>query len=158
MITGLKIASVEAKRESESEVKGLDINISIDGVRLEGQKVEVDFTYTATYRDGVGYLKMTGNVATQESSKMLGDIDRMWVRESEKDKKKLPNEYAELILNAVNFACGTNGVLVVRPVNLAPPIMPSPIQIQGDGAAGSGMGAGTTTPGGKKVAPSGRMD
>ncbi len=36
---------------------------------------------------------------------------------------------AELVLNAINYACGTNGTLVVRAINLSPPIVPPRIQL-----------------------------
>ena len=44
-------------------------------------------------------------------------------------EKKLPDAFAEVILNAINYACGTNGVFVARPVNLSPPIVPPKIQL-----------------------------
>jgi len=147
MITGIKISHVEATRNTDSEIRGLDINIGIDTVKVEGTKVEVGFSYTASYKDDVGNLKMNGFITTTETAKMASDINALWAKE-----QRLTDDFSEMVLNAVNFACGTNGVLVVRPVNLAPPLVPPPIQIDKGGA---GAGAGGK---GGKVAPSGRMD
>jgi hypothetical protein len=246
MITGIRIDKVEASREKMSEIKGLDINISIDNVKVMGPEVQVDFTYIATYPDRpgllvfkgrandreqkmlmsyiaevalqagrlpgsaklerwdvgpsiveaeiafvghpssplnekgtsirfrcgisneeqrqlameikeqlslgksdaasvisirsaslvgndatleispspVGVLKMKGSLLSHEEQKAADSIRAGW--ESE---KKLPDQFSELVLNAINFTCGTNGVLVVRPVNLAPPMMPPRISI-----------------------------
>lgn len=146
MITSIRISSVEAKRTRDTEITGLDINIGIDGVKVVGTKVIVDFNYIATYREEVGTLKMTGTLESEEDHRVSAEIDKLWAKE-----KRLPDGFSELVLNAVNFTCGTNGVLVVRPVNLAPPMVPPRIEIAKGGAAGGSAGPE------EKVAPSGRM-
>lgn len=145
MITNIRIGAVEAKRIKDSEISGLDINIGIDKVSVSGTRVAVEFNYVATYRENVGTLKMTGLIETTEDPKVSGEIEKMWAKD-----KKLPDAYSELILNAVNFTCGTNGVLVVRPVNLAPPMVPPRIEIA-KGGASAGLGDED------KVTSSGRM-
>lgn len=249
MITGIRIDKVEAWRERAAEMKGLDINISVDTVKVTGPEVEVQFTYTATYPDKTGSLSMKGRLA-DEAQKMLmayvaemamqnshlpesvsvaswnvgagtveaelsfvghssspatgkgaairfkagltGEDQRqvaMDIKEmlsakgasakvisvknagmvgseatlevapapvgvlrmkgallSHEDAKlakdiaagweadrKLPDQFSELVLNAINFTCGTNGVLVVRPVNLAPPMVPPRISLGNQG-------------------------
>lgn len=146
MITSIRITGVEAKRTSDAEIRGLDINIGIDNVKVSSDMVSVEFNYVATYKEDVGTLKMSGTLESREDPKMAKDIEKMWEKE-----KKLPDMYSELVLNAVNFTCGTNGVLVVRPVNLAPPMVPPRIEIAKGGAAGGSAGSEG------KIAPSGRM-
>ncbi len=124
MITGIRIDSVEAKRSSNEEIRGLDVNIGIDNVKTAGQEIEVAFTYNVAYRETVGYLKMSGSLLSHEDAKLSKEISDSWAKD-----KKLPDTYSELVLNAINFTCGTNGVLVVRPVNLAPPMVPPRIEI-----------------------------
>jgi len=124
MITGIKISKVEAKRDKDDEVAGLNINIGVDSVSAKGGDITIAFNYSATYLEGVGELKMTGVVTSKEDGKLAKEITEKWEKE-----KKLPDNYAELVLNAVNYACGTNGTLVVRAINLAPPIVPPRIQL-----------------------------
>jgi hypothetical protein len=125
MITGIRIDHVEAKREKNEDVKGLDVNIGIDDVKTTGPEVEIKFTYTANYQENVGLLKMTGSLLAHEDEKTSKMIADSWSKD-----QKLPDEFSEMVLNAVNFTCGTNGVLVVRPVNLAPPMIPPRIQLK----------------------------
>ncbi len=257
MITGIRIDKVEAWREKPAEIRGLDINISVDTVKVTGPEVEVNFTYMATYPEAngslllkgrvldetqkllmsyvaevgthtghlpdgvtlsrwdvgagtmeaeltfaglpvspagkgaptlrfkagfendeqhkmalgikekmgskgkisaiinlrnismngqdasievahapVGVLRMSGALLSHEDAKTAKEISAGWT-----DDRKLPDAFSELVLNAINFTCGTNGVLVVRPVNLAPPMVPPRIQL---GQAGSAK-AGTST-------------
>ena len=124
MITGIKISRVEAHRDKDEDMTGLNVNIGIDGVTVKAGEVTIDFNYAATYSEGVGELKMKGSITSKEDAKLSKDIEARWNSE-----KKLPDVYAEIILNAINYACGTNGVFVVRPVNLSPPIVPPRIQL-----------------------------
>jgi hypothetical protein len=124
MITGIKITKAEAHRDSDNDVAGLNINIGIDKVAVKGEEVTVDFNYTASYLEGVGELKMAGVLTSKEDAKNSKEISEKWAKE-----KKLPDWYAEAVLNAINYACGTNGTLVVRAVNLSPPIVPPRIQL-----------------------------
>ncbi|VVB57635.1 Uncharacterised protein [uncultured archaeon] len=246
MITGIRIDKVEAWREKMTEMKGLDINISVDNVNITGPEVQVEFTYVATYPDKagilslkgraadeaqkllmsymaetgllngrlpasvkverwdvgaatlevelsfvghpsspvvgkgaairfktglvgdeqhklamelkeqlaaakndaskvltvrnaaltgadalldlapapVGVLRMRGSLLSHEEAKQAKEISAGWAAD-----RKLPDAFSELVLNAINFTCGTNGVLVVRPVNLAPPMVPPRISL-----------------------------
>jgi hypothetical protein len=141
MITGGKIFSVEAKRNNEEPIVGLSINIGIDDVSSEGNDLEIKYTYTAEYAKDVGVLKITGIItATEEHAR---EIVLSW-----KKDKRLPEDFAEVILNTINFTCGTNGTLVVRPINLSPPMVPPRIEIAkgGDAPAGTAGGSGGQAP------------
>ena len=124
MITGIKLSRVEAHRDKDDEITGLSINISVDSVSVKSGEVAIGFSYSATYAEGVGELKVGGTVTSKEDPKFSREISDKW----EKDKK-LPDAFAEMALNAINYACGTNGVFVARPVNLSPPIVPPKIQL-----------------------------
>ncbi len=124
MITGIKISKVEAERKKDDEISGLNVNISVDAVAVKGADVNIKFNYAVTYAEDVGELKMQGEVTSREDARMSKEIAERWANE-----KRLPDAFAELVLNAINYACGTNGVLVVRSVNLSPPIMPPRIQV-----------------------------
>ncbi len=133
MITGIKISKVEAVRNKEEEISGLNVNISVDAVAVKGADVTIKFNYAVTYAEGVGELKMQGEVTSREDARLSKEIAERWAKE-----KRLPDSFAELVLNAINYACGTNGVLVVRSVNLSPPIMPPRIQVGPQQPAGKG--------------------
>lgn len=124
MIAGGKLISVEAKREKDDPISGLSINIGLDDVKTKGQDVEIKYTYTVNYAEGVGFLKIIGEIYAREETKLCAEIDKTW-----KANRRLPNEFAEVVLNAINFTCGSNGTLVVRPINLSPPMIPPKIEI-----------------------------
>lgn len=124
MITGIKINYVEAKRDKDIDMTGLSVNIGIDNVVVTGSETKIDFNYGVNYAEGVGELKMKGSITAKEDDKLTKEIKDRWAKD-----KKLPDDFAEITLNAINYACGTNGVFVVRPVNLSPPIVPPRIQL-----------------------------
>ncbi|MEW6329425.1 MAG: hypothetical protein AB1468_04870 [Candidatus Micrarchaeota archaeon] len=135
MITGGKLISVEARREKEDAVSGLSVNINLDSVAVKGNDVEINYTYVANYEDDVGYLKISGVLYATEDAKTAAEIAKSWPKEEkgkegkEKAQRKLPDGFAEMVLNSINYTCGTNGILVVRPLNLSPPIMPPRIEL-----------------------------
>ena len=124
MITGIKLSRVEAHRDKDDEISGLSINISVDSVSVKSGEVAIGFSYSAMYAEKVGELKVGGTVTSREDAKLSREISDKWDKE-----KKLPDAFAEMVLNAINYACGTNGTLVVRAVNLSPPIVPPRIQL-----------------------------
>ena|SRR3989338_6642421 len=132
MITAIRIDKAEARRDKDGEVAGLNINISVESVKVSAGEVTIGFSYAATYSEGIGELKMSGTITAKEDAKLLSDITKRW-----ESSKRLPDAFAENVLNAINYACGTNGVLVVRAVNLSPPIVPPKIQIGSAGGKSS---------------------
>ncbi|MEM3030889.1 MAG: hypothetical protein QXH27_04095 [Candidatus Micrarchaeia archaeon] len=133
MITGGKITSVEARRESDEPITGLSINIGLDALKVNGEDIEIKYTYTVAYAEKVGSLKIQGILYAKEEPKRASEIERTWDGE-----KRLPADFAEVVLNTINFTCSTNGTLVVRPINLAPPMIPPKIEIAKGGGASAG--------------------
>jgi len=124
MITGIKIVKVEARRDKDEDMTGLNVNIGLDAVAVVNGEVAISFNYSVVYTEGVGEINMKGTITSKEDAKLTKEITAKWEKE-----KKLPDAFAEVILNAINYACGTNGVFVARPVNLSPPIVPPKIQL-----------------------------
>ena len=124
MITGIKIVKVEARRDKDEDMTGLNVNIGLDAVAVVNGEIAISFNYSVIYTEGVGEINMKGTITSKEDAKLAKEITTRWEKE-----KKLPDGFAELILNAINYACGTNGVFVARPVNLSPPIVPPKIQL-----------------------------
>lgn len=124
MINGIRINKAEGNRESDGETSGLKIDIKLDKVEVKGQEITMDFSYTANYLEKVGTLKMEGTISAVEDAKLAKEVEERWKKE-----KRLPDKFAELILNTINYACSTNGVLVARVVGLSPPIVPPKIAV-----------------------------
>jgi hypothetical protein len=119
LIVGNRITKLEAAREKEEPRKGLSFKINVRDAKVSGKKVDVSYDYSADYTEGVGYIRMEGVITAEEDKALLDQIKKEWA-----DKKRLPQEYAEVILNAINYFGGVNGVLASRVVNLSPPIVP----------------------------------
>lgn len=130
MITGGRIDEVEGKKNKEDEFLGLNINISIDGVKVNGEAVEIQYTYEATYANGVGNVKIKGAIFTKEDKKVSKEIEEEW-----KKNKKMPEGFAENILSAINYTGSANGIFVARVLNLSPPLVPQRIQLGGAGGS-----------------------
>lgn len=126
MIVGGRIDEIEGKREQGTEaMKGLDINISIDGVKADGEEIQVTYTYRANYGDKVGNIRLKGTLFAKEEKKLAKEIKQEWEK-----NKKLPDAYAEAVLNVVNYSGSANGTLVARVLNLSAPLVPPRIQLQ----------------------------
>lgn len=124
MITGGRIDSIEGKKNNEEQIKGLNINITIDDVKVDGQKVEIGYTYTANYAENVGELKLKGVLFADEDKKLAKEIETEWTK-----NKKVPNSYAEVIINAINYSGSANGTLMARVLNISPPLVPPRISL-----------------------------
>lgn len=119
MIVGYRISKVEAERMKEGPGKGLRLNIDIKDVGGKGENVEVSYSYTADYMDGIGRITISGEVVDKADKKAADEARKMW-----KDKKDLPVDYKVAILNSINYVASTEGVLAAKIVRLAPPLAP----------------------------------
>lgn len=126
---GVKLSYVEAKRERDALITGLNININIDDVKAINDDIMIDFTYSVNYADNIGYLKISGTVYAKDTVSEAKKLEEGWRME-----KRLPNEIAQPLLNLINFSSGVNGVFVARALNLAPPLVPPRIEITSRGA------------------------
>jgi len=132
-ITGMRITAAEVTREKNEVPHGISINMSINAVRQESDLIEIVFTYRADYAENVGLLRLEGILYVKpENKKQLDEVIKGW-----KDKKKLDDEFAEEVLNNINFACGAHGTLMARVVNLQPPMMPPRIRLDKSGSGAS---------------------
>ena|SRR5271157_3151221 len=117
MITGGKIVYVEAKRENDELVSGMRINVGLDDISVKGDIVTVKYTFVADYDDKVGHLKMNGVIYAREDRNKAKEIEDSW-----KKSKKVPDDFAEVVLNTISYTCGVNGTFAVQPVRLSAPM------------------------------------
>jgi len=132
-ITGMRMTRAEVTRMKNEMPKGISINMTIENVKPVGNtSAEITFIYAATYADDVGTVQINGVLFVEEEKKKRDQIVKEW-----KESKKLPDDFAEEILNNINFACGANGTLMARVVNLQPPMLPPRIKLGKGGADAS---------------------
>ncbi|MDE1856820.1 MAG: hypothetical protein KGH98_01910 [Candidatus Micrarchaeota archaeon] len=137
MITGFTISTIEGKVESIDSLQKQRfprLNINLEKVTSEQDKVKVFYTFVADYFDGdanskasksVGQLKIGGFVEVKDSKDAIGTIMKKW-----DDTKTLPIELAEEIINGLNFRCSATGTLVAYGLGLIPPMVISQTKIQ----------------------------
>lgn len=125
MITGGKIVQVEAKRDKEGAVTGLNINIGIDNLVVKGEEITLQYTFLVEYQEKIGHLKIVGELYASEEKEKAKGIEEMW-----KKTKKLPEDFAEMVLNTINYTCGVNGTFVVQPVRLTPPMQLPRVRVE----------------------------
>lgn len=119
MIVGNRITKVEASRDSQEPRKGLNFKINVKDAKITAKKVEISYEYVADYTEGIGKITMEGVLTAEEEKALLDKIKKEW-----NDNKRLPQDYAEVIINAINYFGSVNGVLASRIVNLSPPLVP----------------------------------
>ncbi len=135
MITGFTISNIQGKIEAADLAKQRfpKLNISLDSVNSDGAtKVKIGYTFIADYFDSdakeaksVGQLKLGGQVEISESKENAANIMKRW-----QEKKTLPIEVAEEIINGLNFRCSATGTLVAYALGLIPPLVISTTKIQ----------------------------
>jgi hypothetical protein len=135
MITGFSILNVEGKIDSQQALvkqRFPKININIEGVKADGDKINVTYAFMAEYHDGegkeakkVGQIKLDGVVEMSESKDAVSSITKRWEKEH-----MLPNNVAEELINGLNFRCSATGTLVAYSLGLIPPMVISSTKLQ----------------------------
>ncbi len=130
MITEVNINRVEAKREHRDMIANMKFNINFDDVKVDKENVNVAFTFTTDYEGQesskpVGRLEIKGNIVSKENKKEADDIMSMW-----KEKKTLPINFAEDVINMLNFECGSRGTLVAYSMGFVAPLPLSRARLQ----------------------------
>lgn len=124
MIIGERILEVSGSKAPKASIKGLNINISLEDVTLETDILEMTYVYTADYQDKVGTLKIKGVLLVKEDAATSKTILDTW-----KKSKKVPDDYASVVLSAVNYSGSANGTLIARVLGLTAPLIPPKIQL-----------------------------
>ncbi len=124
MIVGERILEVSGNRVPLQSVKGLNINIQLENVEKNDDNLEITYVYIADYRDGEGQIRIKGLLLAKEDNKLAKEVVQTWKKE-----KKIPDEYASLVLSAVNYSGSANGTLLARVLGLTAPLIPPKIQL-----------------------------
>lgn len=124
MIVGERILEVSGNKAQAGNISGLNINIALEDVKSAGGNLEITYAYTVNYETDIGMMKIKGVLIAKEEEKLIKDVLDVW-----KKSKKLPDEYAALVLSAVNYSGSANGTLVARVLGLTAPLIPPRIQL-----------------------------
>jgi len=124
MIVGERILEVSGNRVPQQSIKGLNINIQLEKVEMNDDTVEITYDYIADYKDNVGQIKIKGILIAKEEKDLSKKIVDSW-----KKNKKVPDEYATVVLSAVNYSGSANGTLMARVLGLTAPLIPPKIQL-----------------------------
>ena len=87
MIVGERILEVSGNRVPREAIKGLNINIQLDGVEKAKDNIEITYTYIADKQEEVGQIKIKGLLIAKEEEKLAKEIVKKW----KKEKKKMVN-------------------------------------------------------------------
>jgi len=116
MITGGKINAVEAKKLKEGEAaSGLNVNVNIEDLKVEKNRVVVKYTYSVDYSPSVGEIKVMGELYLDDKNGR--ELEDKW-----KKNKHLEPALAEELLVAITYAGMTTGTLLAFAVNIQAPI------------------------------------
>ena len=106
--------------------------MNIEDVKSEHEKVTVSYSFIAEYYDSdtknqksVGQMKLAGIVEIKDTKEKISNIMKVW-----EEKKILPTDIAEEVMNGLNFRCSATGTLVAYSLGLIPPLGISQIKIQ----------------------------
>ncbi len=116
MITRMTISEIEAKKNVSGPVKGFDVMFNGEDVKVEKDEVKIKYAYSANYKGNAGHIKIKGELTAKEDKDMMKKI------ETEMKNKKLPPEYMQQVVNAVNYFGTTNATIISSVIGLAPPI------------------------------------
>lgn len=142
MIVGERILEVSGNRVPRTSIQGLNINISLENVKVaeeNADNLEITYVYTANYEQSVGQIKIRGMLLAKEEATLSKSIVESWDK-----NKKVPDEYAGVILSAVNYSGSANGTLLARVLGLTAPLIPPKIQLS-KAAAGAGASSAKTS-------------
>jgi hypothetical protein len=124
MIVGERIVEVSGNKAQIGTISGLSINIALEDVKAAGENLEIAYAYTVNYETAIGVMKIKGILVAKEDAKLTKSILDTWKKE-----KKVPDEYAAMVLSAVNYSGSANGTLVARVLGLTAPLIPPRIQL-----------------------------
>jgi len=124
-VTGGRVVAVEAKRDRLDVPKGMNMNVNVEDVGVNKDEITVQYVFTVTYNENVGSIKVKGLMHAKEDVKKAKDIAREW-----KENRKLPDDFAEVLMNYVNYVGGVAGTFFSQPLGLNAPLMLIPIRIK----------------------------
>lgn len=116
MITKMSITEIEAKKNLGKRAKGFDVTFTLEDIKIAKEEVRIKFSYKTSYKEDAGHILIRGELLATEDRETIKKI------EEGLKAKKLPAEYMQKIVNAVNYFGTTNAAVISTVLNTMPPI------------------------------------
>ena len=65
MIVSGRILEIDGKKHSGKDITTFNLNLKIDHVKVDGEQIEMKYTYIASYNDDSSYITMKGIIKNQ---------------------------------------------------------------------------------------------
>ncbi|VVB57098.1 Uncharacterised protein [uncultured archaeon] len=117
MITGIVINEVNAKVVRRQPIESFETKIQVQGASFTENAIAVGFRWDVLYAPNISYLSMEGVVSLAEAPERIQQVMAQWQKEG-----SIPPEMVQELTNGINHYCTLNSALVVRPLDLLPPI------------------------------------
>ena len=129
-VVGIKLNEGSVKIKEDVPPQGITVDLKINNISKteEPGLANIGFSYDVTYLPKTGVIKISGEALLNGEADVIDKIVKNW-----KKKKKLDEETAATILNAINPYVSYNALLIMRVFNLPPHIAPPPIEVQPKG-------------------------
>ncbi|VVC71962.1 Uncharacterised protein [uncultured archaeon] len=126
--TGGRVLSVEAKRDKQETPQGMSMNVEVRDISANKDEITVGFTFTVKYNENVASIRISGVMHAKEDPKKAKELVKLW-----KDEKKIPDDFAEMMMNYISYAGGVAGTYFSQPLGLNAPLMLMPIRVKQGG-------------------------
>lgn len=117
---------IEATRNNRKVPSSMDIAVNVPNLTRVAEGIEAEYTFTATYKPGVGHLSMRGTLIMVDSRKNLDSMMSRWEK-----SRTVEENIVRQISSLITYVSSVNGVLISKAMNLTPPIMPPDIRFEG---------------------------
>ncbi len=119
-ITGGQILKVSAEKTKDEPNQGMNVNISINSLKVEKENIVINYTYSVQYAPDLAKITVVGEMHAKENEKAAKEIQDKWAA-----TKTLPDATASEIITAVTYTGSAVGTLLAFAVGV-----PAPINIQ----------------------------
>ena len=125
-VVGIKLNEGSVKIKEDVPPQGITVDLRIDKISKTDDPglANISFSYDVNYVPKTGVIKLGGEALLNGEASVIEKMVKNW-----KKKKKLDEETAAIILNAINPYVSYNALLIMRVFNLPPHIAPPPIEI-----------------------------
>jgi hypothetical protein len=123
MISGGKITGFDAKRLKDGQATGMAVNIAIDDLKAEGNRLTASYSYAVDYQPGMAKMTIFGEIWFDE--KNAKQLVEDW-----RKSKKFPPAMAEDLLTAINYAASAVGTLLSFGLGISAPLSISRARVQ----------------------------
>ncbi|HSB47400.1 MAG TPA: hypothetical protein VLD37_05275 [Candidatus Bilamarchaeum sp.] len=117
-VESIDILSGDFRKAGRQAQQTMNMNINLVGARAEGSLLDIDFEFVATYYPDGSHIRILGKAFLRGTEEEAAGAAAEWASSG-----KVGGEAGELIINAINYSCSINSVLVSRAINIAPPIV-----------------------------------